>query len=194
MKRLYIKYNIKKSPPVLTNPRNDPYSIAKYHKDWIWIRTASANESYDNLKEAVGYMIQLDATREPELIDELHTKINHNPLGKSKIISRLIYYFIHPEDKYVSSMLSMFLPGMNLNLWYKVIKQDLIYLSPIDKWQNKTTKIDVPFWEMLPDLQLAIMKYIQITPDVYKPTTLWPYCSLLQWVSAMDSFWKYVSI
>ena len=192
VKALSVQYDIHESLPILQTPRNDPFYISSYYKEWQWIRSSNADNLYNHLKDAVVNIIKLDETDESSLINDLNDRLRLNKLNVYQIKQRIRYYFEDPDDKYVSSMLSMFLPDMTLFKWRNVIKYDYVYPSLAAKRKLQKIKICVPFWSMKPKEQESLMKYITYTPLNYNPFNLYPYNSLLDWVSSIDSVYKYV--
>ena len=196
VKQLRIRYSLYYSPPLLTN-HNHPYHVTKYHQNWQWIQNKNIKQlfkEYKTLKKAVRSIIQLDETFEETLIDNLNCTIRENILGERTIRIRLSHYFRDAHKKYIRNLLSMFLPGIGLIKWTKVHLLDIVYFSLWDRIGNKPKYIKIPFWMMLPKEIESIVKWLHNASivkeiSIYK---LWPYCTYLQWVAAIDSVFVYV--
>lgn len=90
-------------------------------------------------------------------------------------------------------LFKIFISSMSIKLWKDIKNVDLYFESEHAKKQQKHKLTYIPFWSMGKSEIQTLMNWAHILPRHYelKPHA---YASTLQWVSAIDSVFRFASL
>lgn len=80
---------------------------------------------------------------------------------------------------------------MTMHVWKTIKNVDLCYESSYCKSNNQHKLIWIPFWTMGKCEIQSLMRWTHVLPTQYE-IEFQPYASTLQWVSAIDSIFRFV--